>query len=77
MIKEADQFRVADQEHRERTDAKSSLESFAFNMKSAAETIRDKCDEMIGWLDANQLAGKDEFEQKLKEADRLCQVPHF
>jgi len=86
MVKEADQFRAADEQQRERIGAKNGLESFAFNMKSTVEdeqmkgklsdeerkTILDKCEEIIHWLDANQLAEKDEFEHKLKEAEKVC-----
>jgi len=32
----------------------------------------DKCEEVIKWLDANQLAEKEEFEDKQKELEKIC-----
>lgn len=34
--------------------------------------MRDKCSEVLSWLDSNQLAEKDEFEDKLKQLQRDC-----
>merc|ERR1719210_1667361 len=33
--------------------------------------INDKCDETIKWLDANQMAEKDEFEDKQKDLEKI------
>ena len=86
MVKEAENFRSEDEKQRERISSKNSLESFAFNMKSTVEDekvkdkiseddrkkILDKCDDIIRWLDANQLAEKEEFDHKLKDAEAVC-----
>lgn len=34
--------------------------------------VRDRCSEVLAWLDGNQLAEKDEFEDKLKELQKDC-----
>ena len=34
--------------------------------------ITDKCEEVIKWLDANQLAEKEEFDHKQKELEGVC-----
>merc|ERR1712107_28076 len=34
--------------------------------------INDKCDEAIKWLDANQLAEVEEFNEKQKEVEAVC-----
>merc|ERR1712110_739395 len=61
-------------------------ESYCFNMKSTIEdekfkdkindsdkeTISKKCEETIKWLDANQLAEVDEFQDKQKEVEGIC-----
>merc|ERR1711972_1245139 len=61
-------------------------ESYCFNMKSTIkdeklkdkigesdkEAITKKCDETIKWLDANQLAEVDEFQDKQKEVEGVC-----
>merc|ERR1712020_317816 len=63
-----------------------NLESYCFNMKSTLEdeklkdkigeddkeTITKKCDETIKWLDANQLAEVEEFQDKQKEVEGIC-----
>merc|ERR1712244_130283 len=65
--------------------AKNEFES-CFNMKTTLDdekvkdkiseddmkTITDKCDEAIKWLDANQLAEIDEFKDKQKEVEGVC-----
>lgn len=69
MVQEAEQFRSEDEAQREKVTAKNSLESLAFNMKSTVEdeklqdkispedkkSIVDKCNEIISWLDRNQV----------------------
>merc|ERR1711872_356163 len=71
---------------KERIAAKNGLESYCFNMKTTIEDekmkdkiseddkkkIADKCDEAIKWLDANQLAEVDEFNDKQKEVEAVC-----
>jgi heat shock 70kDa protein 1/2/6/8 len=63
------------------------LEAYCFNMKSTMEdeklkdkipdadrqVVLDKCNDAIKWLDANQLAEKEEFEHKQKELEGVCQ----
>merc|ERR1712177_91897 len=60
----------------ERISAKNGLESYCFNMKSTLEdekkSILSKCDEALNWLDGNQLAEKEEFADKQKEVEAVC-----
>ena len=86
MVDEAEQYRSEDEQQRERISAKNALESYCFNMKSTMEDdkikdkidasdkekITSKCNEVISWLDANQLAEKDEFNDKQKELEAIC-----
>jgi len=39
---------------------------------SDKEKIISKCNEVISWLDANQLAEKEEFADKQKELEAVC-----
>ena len=39
---------------------------------SDKEAITSKCEEIIKWLDANQLAKAGEFEDKQKEMEAIC-----
>jgi len=86
MVNDADKYKAEDEKQRERIGAKNNLESYCFNMKSTLDEeklkskvsaadrtlINDKCDETIKWLDANQTAEKDEFEDKQKEIEQIC-----
>ena len=86
MVTDAEKYKEDDEKQKERIAAKNSLESYSFNMKSTVEdeklkdkiseedkkTISDKCEEVIKWLDANNLAEKDEFEHKQKELEGIC-----
>lgn len=86
MVKEADKYKAEDEKQRERVSAKNGLEAYVFAMKSTLddEKLKDKiseddrksvvakCDETLKWLDANQLAEKEEYEHKQKELEGLC-----
>merc|ERR1711887_267263 len=86
MVNDAEKFKAEDEKQKDRIGAKNNLESYCFNMKSTLDeeklkakvssadrqTINDKCDETIKWLDANQTAEKDEFEDKQKEIESVC-----
>lgn len=85
MVNEAEKYKAEDEKQRERVQAKNSLESYCFNMKSTIDEekvksaisdsdmklITDKCDDCIKWLDANQTAEKDEYEDKQKELEQI------
>merc|ERR1712121_335951 len=86
MVNDAEKFKADDEKHKERISAKNGLESYCFNMKTTIEDekvkdkiseddmkkINDKCDEAIKWLDANQLAEVEEFNDKQKEIEGVC-----
>jgi len=86
MVSDAEKFKAEDDKQKERIAAKNSLESYCFNMKSTIEdeklkdkigeaerkTIMDKCNEVIAWLDANQTAEEDEYKDKQKEVEGIC-----
>merc|ERR1711892_1514337 len=68
MVNDAEKFKAEDEKQKDRISSKNGLESYCFNMK----TITDKCDEAIKWLDANQLAEVEEFNDKQKEVEGVC-----
>lgn len=71
MVQEAEKYKAEDDVQRDKVSAKNGLESYAFNMKSTVEDeklagkisdddkqkILDKCNEVISWLDKNQVNG--------------------
>jgi heat shock 70kDa protein 1/2/6/8 len=86
MVNEAEKYRSEDEKQKETISAKNALESYCFNMKATMEddklkdkisesekkTIMDKCSETIKWLDANQMAEKEEYEHHQKELEAIC-----
>lgn len=71
MVQEAEKYKAEDEKQRDKVSSKNSLESYAFNMKATVEDeklqgkisdedkqkILDKCNEIINWLDKNQVCG--------------------
>lgn len=69
MVQEAEAYKAEDDEQRDKVAVKNNLESCAFNIKSTMEdeTLKekiskeerqkavDKCNEVISWLDRNQV----------------------
>ncbi|XP_003740401.1 heat shock 70 kDa protein cognate 4 [Galendromus occidentalis] len=86
MVKDAEKYKDEDDKQKAKISAKNALESYCFNMKSTLEddkvkdkitdaerkTCVDAIDDAIKWLDGNQMAEKDEFEDKQKELENLC-----
>jgi len=84
MVSDAEKYKKEDETQRDRISAKNSLESYCFNMKTTVndEKLADKIDaddkkkitetieETLKWMEANQLAEKEEFEHKLKEVEK-------
>jgi len=83
MVNDAEKFKDEDEAQRQRLEAKNGLESYIFNMKSSLDqeqvkaklsadelsNAKTQLDAAITWLDANQLAEKDEFTDKQKEIE--------
>merc|ERR1719323_2060919 len=75
MVNDAERFKDEDDKQKERITVKNSLESYIFNLKASLDTeeVKSKLasDELssaqsaleaaLKWLDANQLAEKEEF----------------
>ena len=69
MVKDAEKYRNEDEAQKDRIAAKNGLESYAYHMKQTVEDeklkdkipeddkkkILDKCNEVIEWLDKNQV----------------------
>lgn len=86
MVKDAERFKDEDEKQKCRISAKNSLESYCFNIKSTIEEeklkdkipeddkkkVLDKINDTLRWLDSNQLAEKEEFDDKQKELEAIC-----
>ncbi|KAA8536854.1 hypothetical protein F0562_029332 [Nyssa sinensis] len=87
MVKEAEEFAEEDKKVREKIDARNKLETYIYSMKSTInekdkladkidsddkETIESALKDALEWLDDNQNAEKDEFDEKMKELEAVC-----
>jgi len=86
MVADADKYKAEDEAQKTRIESKNGLESYAFNMKTTLDddkvkdkiseeerkTLVSKCEEVIRWIDANQAAEKDEYDDKKKELEEVC-----
>ncbi|PUZ56382.1 hypothetical protein GQ55_5G293300 [Panicum hallii var. hallii] len=86
MVREAEEFAEEDRKVRERVDARNKLETYAYQVKSAVDDSKmaDKMDaeeeekveeairEANEWLDGNSDAEKEDYEEKLKELEDVC-----
>ncbi|CAG2234227.1 HSPA1s [Mytilus edulis] len=69
---------------RMRVSSRNQLENYIFSVKQATndsgdkltseekQTVTTACEESLKWLDQNSLAEKDEYEDKMKELQRVC-----
>jgi len=84
MVADAEKFAEEDKMIRERVEAKNSLETYAYSLKnqladesqlggklsdSDKETIEEAVKETISWIETNQQAEKEDFEEKKKELE--------
>jgi len=86
MVSDAEKYKKEDEQQRDRISAKNSLESYCFNMKQSINDdkigakissddkskINETIESALKWMEANQLAEKDEFDHKLKEVEKVC-----
>ncbi|GFZ14906.1 heat shock cognate protein 70-1 [Actinidia rufa] len=86
MVEEAEKYKAEDEDHKKKVEAKNALENYAYNMRNTIKDdkissklpppdkkkIEDAIEKAIQWLDGNQLADADEFEDKMKELEGIC-----
>ncbi|KAJ4778277.1 heat shock protein 70 [Rhynchospora pubera] len=87
MIREAEEFAEEDKKLKEKIDARNSLETYVYNIKNTVtdkdkladklereekEKIEEAVKEALEWLDDNQNAEKEDYEDKLKEVEAVC-----
>ncbi|KAF3951655.1 hypothetical protein CMV_022719 [Castanea mollissima] len=86
MVQEAEKYKSEDEEHKKKVETKNALENYAYNMRNTVKDekigaklppadkkkIEDAIEQAIQWLDSNQLAEADEFEDKMKELESIC-----
>ncbi|KAK5581849.1 hypothetical protein RB653_003429 [Dictyostelium firmibasis] len=85
MIDDAEKFKEQDQIQKDRIDSKNKLENYIFTVKNSIKqenissklsqpdkkTIESESDMSLKWLESNQSAEKDEFDQKFKDLESI------
>ena len=86
MVQEGEKFKAEDDANKNRVEAKNGLENYCYSLKSSieGEEVKDKIpeddkkalldaiNEATSWLDANQTAEKEEFEEKQKALEGIA-----
>jgi len=88
MVQEAEEFQEEDKKVREKIESRNQLENYVYSMKNTLsdsekgvadkigdddkDTIEKALEEANEWLDDNQDAEKEDFEEKLKEVQDTC-----
>ncbi|KAJ1698902.1 hypothetical protein LUZ63_007414 [Rhynchospora breviuscula] len=85
MVQEDEKYKSEDEEHKRKVDSKNALENYTCNVRNAIKNdkissmllaadkkkIMDAINQAIRWLDSNQLAEAEEFEDKMKELEGI------
>merc|ERR1712070_315216 len=85
LVQEAEKYKAEDEANRARVEAKNSLENYVFQMKSSINDeklagkiseedktkVMDAINTTTQWLDSNQTAEKEEFEEKQKALEAI------
>eukprot|EP00253_Pinus_taeda_P009357 PITA_09357 len=86
MVRDSETYKAEDEEHKKKLEAKNSLENYVYSVRNTIRDdkiaakldpsdktkIEDALEQTIQWLDNNQLADADEFDDKMKELENTC-----
>jgi len=86
MLSEAEKFKEEDEAEGRRVAAKNGLESYAYSLRntladskvdekldaSDKETLKAEIDKIVSWLDENQQATREEYEEHQKELEGVA-----
>ena len=85
LVQEAERYKSEDEANRARVDAKNALENYAFQVRSSLndeqlaakisegdkKKVQDAIQATTSWLDGNQQAEKEEFEEKQRALEAI------
>jgi len=84
MVADAEKYKSEDDSAKERVGARNKLESYCFALKGVCDEpgcklseddrrrVKSACKEALSWLERNQQAGREEYEFRLAEVERVC-----
>lgn len=86
MVKEAEEFAEQDKKVKERVTSRGDLETYCYNIKNqlsdqlkdlVSEDDKEKMEEAVNealeWLEENEDAETEDFKEKLKDVQDICQ----
>ncbi|CAI5970228.1 unnamed protein product [Closterium sp. NIES-64] len=86
LVQEAERYKEEDEQVKKKVEAKNALENYTYNIRNTIrdenvgsklpagdkKKVEDAVTSTVEWLDHNQLAEVDEFEDKQKELEGIC-----
>merc|ERR1739848_793026 len=83
MVREAEENKAQDEQHKQRVDAKNNLENYVYSILNTVndpkvegkipagdkDTITKVIDEAVKWLDAHQSGSKEDFDSKRAQVE--------
>ena len=80
MVRDAERYKEEDEKYAKRVAVKNGLENYCYQMKSSVEkiegedkeTVEGKVSEILEWMNSNQSAETEEYEEKQKELTDVC-----
>lgn len=86
MVAEAELYKAEDEANASRVTAKNDLENYSYSLKNSINdeklsnkfeesdknAMLSKIEETMSWLDSNQEARKEEYEEKMKDLKSVC-----
>merc|ERR1712159_674478 len=83
MVREAEENKAQDEQHKQRVDAKNNLENYVYSIRNTVndpkvegkipagdkDTITKVVDEAVKWLDAHQSGSKEDFDSKRPQVE--------
>ncbi|CAI5491996.1 unnamed protein product [Closterium sp. Naga37s-1] len=91
LVGEAERYKEEDEQVKKKVEAKNALENYTYNIRNTIrdenvgsklpagdkKKVEDAVTSTVEWLDHNQLAEVDEFEDKQKELEGICSPIFF
>merc|ERR1711959_125251 len=85
MIAAAERFKTEDEAHAKRIEAKNALDNYCYSLRNTLndekinskisevnkETVREKVDATVKWIDENHSAETEQYEEKRKELEAV------
>ncbi|KAK1285965.1 Heat shock cognate 70 kDa protein [Acorus calamus] len=65
MVQKAEKYKLEDERNKKKVEAMNAIEDYAYKMRNTIE-------QLMQWLESNQMAELEECEEKMKELESIC-----